>query len=104
MGQRPWIVLAWIGLLAFAACRPDSSVGSGPRLIQEVTLPIGTLTPTRVLSSTPQALPGLPTSELISPLDVVTLEADFVLVTPTPIKPHPDRQSRHAHKRRHQAP
>jgi hypothetical protein len=49
-------------------------------LVGEVTLAQSSPAPTRVLSPTPQPIT---TSELVSPLEVVTLQADFVLVTPT---------------------
>lgn len=81
MGYRPFVLVAL--LLTLVSCgttRPDA----GPRLVQEVTLPPTTITPTRILSPTPELEASVAgTSELISPLDLVTLEADFVVVTPT---------------------
>lgn len=92
-------------LLILTACAPN--IEPGPRLVQDVTLVPRTLTNTRVPSATSETdiLPtlmitatpmfsaavaspsgaGLPavTSELNSPLEVVTVQADFIFVTPT---------------------
>lgn len=74
-------ILFAVVLLLLAACGagPDP-VNTGPQLVQEVTLQATAVIPTRVLSPTPEAVV---TSELVSPLEVVTVKADFVLVTPT---------------------
>jgi hypothetical protein len=89
MGKRP---LLFILLIAFAisACDPGQGTrpNAGPQLLQDVTLAPTTPAPTRILSATPSAI-AIPVitstsaSELFSPLEVSTLEADFVLVTPT---------------------
>ena len=89
MGKRPFLVLL-IMIVWVSACDPGQGPrsGSGPQLLQDVTLAPTTPFPTRVLSPTPSliAIPvstsTLP-SELVSPLEVSTLEAGFVLVTPT---------------------
>lgn len=85
-----------------AACAGNPNTGqSGPRLVQDNTLePIDeSLLPTRVMSPTPEFTPvpddaedrdadapaAIPpdSGEVVSPLQQVTVEADFVLVTPT---------------------
>lgn len=82
MGHRPLVLVILVFVLA--SCGTSRPAESGPRLVQEVTLPPTTMTPTRVLSPTPEPqIPAGATSELISPLDVVTLDAEFVVVTPT---------------------
>jgi hypothetical protein len=79
MGKGPFLALALA--ICLVACTPEANNGdAGLRLVQDVTLAPTTPAPTRVLSATP---PPVVTSELISPLEVVTLQADFVLVTPT---------------------
>ncbi|MEO8608976.1 MAG: hypothetical protein ABI690_13895 [Chloroflexota bacterium] len=88
MGKRPFFVL--FVLVALAACDPGQSDrrGNGPQLIEDVTLAPTTPEPTRVLSPTPSPLmipvmTSTGSSELVSPLEVSTLDADFILVTPT---------------------
>ena len=84
MGKRcPVILLIVILLLGACSNIGDAEVGSdGPLLLRDVTLP----------PSTPGQTPNAPliiatsfgiTPEIVSPLDKVTLPADFVLVTPT---------------------
>jgi hypothetical protein len=85
MGRSP--LLLCIVVLALAACGSDArnvTEGSRPRLVQDVTIAPTTPAPTRYLSPTP-TLVVIPvsTSEIISPLQVPTIQADFVLVTPT---------------------
>jgi hypothetical protein len=85
MGKRPFLV--FIFALMLAACGSDASnvaQGSRPRLVQDVTIAPTTPAPTRYLSPTP-TLVVIPvsTSEIISPLQVPTIQVDFVLVTPT---------------------
>lgn len=77
-----WIPILLIGLIA---CQPDNRVTiDGPVLVQEVTLASTDVRATRVLSPTPSPLvPVRPTSEVVSPLNQVTVDAQFVLVTPT---------------------
>ncbi|MCS6834489.1 MAG: hypothetical protein NZ750_00540 [Anaerolineae bacterium] len=66
-------------MMIFVACSSPSSDASGPRLVREVTLPPATADlPTLAVTAT-----ILRTPEIISPLQQVTIEADFVLVTPT---------------------
>jgi hypothetical protein len=66
-------------LVLLAACAGEQPA-IGPRLVGDVTLaPPGTALPTRVLSATP----ALPTLEVPSVLQAVTVDASFVLVTPT---------------------
>ena len=88
MGKRPFILL--IIILSLAACDPGQGGrrSDGPQLIQDITLAPTTPAPTRVLSPTPSPIKiavstSTLNSELISPLDVATLDAGFVLVTPT---------------------
>lgn len=82
MGKSPLLVVFVMVVLLLAACEGAINEPQGPRLVLEVTLPPSTYAPTRVLSLTPEALPEV-TSELVSPLDMITLEANYVLVTPT---------------------
>jgi hypothetical protein len=88
MGKRPLMLLA--ALLWLAACDPGQGgrQGSGPQLLEDITLVPNTPAPTRVLSPTPPPIvipiaTSTTDSELLSPLQVATLDADFLLVTPT---------------------
>jgi hypothetical protein len=83
-----WLLAVLIAVLA--ACASDP-IAEGPRLVQDFTLApteVEGVLPTRFLSPTPErTLPPDPTAappgEVLSPLEEITLEADFVLVTPT---------------------
>lgn len=70
-------------VFVMAACADSAGPlpQQGPVLVQENTLEPTIPVPTRQLSATPTRLPA--TSEVQSPLEVVTVQADFVLVTPT---------------------
>lgn len=82
MGLR--LRFVWlIGLFILAACGSPSSNNEGPRLVMDVTLEPTMPAPTRFLSPTPERTVIALTSEVLSPLQNVTLDADFVLVTPT---------------------
>jgi hypothetical protein len=72
-------------LFYLAACEPsDNSSGDGPLLVREVTLAATDLSSTRFLSPTPtQATQPRPTGEVISPLNPVTVDARYIVVTPT---------------------
>src|SRR5262245_18380160 len=102
MGKRPSIctkqirafwkpigikILMVILLLVLAgACVPERAVvpNGGAQLVQDVTIAPTIAVATRILSPTPSPIViPVSTSELISPLQVVTVESDFVLVTPT---------------------
>ncbi len=75
-----------IGLTLLAACGPERDIArdGGAVLLSDVTLAATTPAPTRVLSPTasPVVIP-VQTSELNVPLNIITIEADFVMVTPT---------------------
>jgi hypothetical protein len=86
------LAIIMLCVVLITACAPN--LQPGPRLVDDVTLPPRTATNTRVPSDTPENLPTLeattiaeaPTSilsEINSPLQVVTIQADFILVTPT---------------------
>lgn len=83
MGKRPlvWLIM----LMVVTACGAGrSAVGGEPQLVEDVPFAQITSAPTRILSPTPTPIfIPVSTSELVSPLQVVTLEASFVLVTPT---------------------
>src|SRR5690348_16357825 len=71
-------------IVALAACEPANPSGDGPLLVREVTLVPTEIGPTRFLSPTPiQATQARPTGEVVSPLDVVTADARYIVVTPT---------------------
>jgi hypothetical protein len=72
-------------LLCLAACdASDTSTGDGPLLVREVTLAPTDLSPTRFLSPTPtQPTQARPTGEVVSPLNQVTVDARYIVVTPT---------------------
>lgn len=79
-------IAVFLGLVLFTACVPERAIppNGGAQLVQDVTLPAVTAAATRILSPTPSPIViPISTSELISPLQVVTLESSFVLVTPT---------------------
>lgn len=69
-----------------SACGPEQDMEpeNGPVLLSDVTLAPTTPAATRVLSPTPPPV-NIPvsTSEVNAPLRIVTLESDFVLITPT---------------------
>ncbi len=74
----------WLGIaiLLLTACGVNNSDrSSGPRLIGEEALEPTTPAPTRIITPTPTFVPAQP--EVVSSLNEVTVEADFVLVTPT---------------------
>jgi hypothetical protein len=81
------IALLILGISSLiAACTSDQVAGeSGPRLVQDSTLTGATPPATSAASLTPRTpQPATPsTLEVLSPLQVITVEADFVLVTPT---------------------
>lgn len=83
MGQRPLRILLLVCLCLLGACAGE--VG-GPRLVQEATVasPAESVTAPviPVVSPTPFVIP-VSTSELNVPLQVATINVDFVLVTPT---------------------
>lgn len=88
MGRSPGIY--FISLLFFlTACGSNVPTRTGPQLVQDVTLGPTVPVATRILSPTPQvtsltAQTNVPlTNEVLSPLQVVTVDAGFVLVTPT---------------------
>jgi hypothetical protein len=75
-------------LVLLAACNPQTDTEpDGPRLVLEVTLAPSEARPTRFLSPTPTSAITVTreraTAEVDSPLDKVTLDAQFILVTPT---------------------
>jgi len=76
-------------LFSLAACATNPQVsGDAPILLEDVALNPTTPAPTPILSATPTTDAPLVTptpleSELLAPLQVVTIEADFVIVTPT---------------------
>lgn len=77
-----WWVFAII-ILGTACSALAEDVGDGPRLVQESTL---NPTATPLISEgtvAPSPLPASPQPEVVSPLDVVTFDAQYVLVTPT---------------------
>lgn len=74
---------AWIwGLLALllAACGAGAESVSGPRLVAERTLEPTQPLPTRLVTETPTR--GV-TPEIASPLEQVTVDAQFIVITPT---------------------
>jgi hypothetical protein len=79
--MRPFSLLLILLMTSlFAACTPASgSVEDGPVLVRQVTVVPTDLMPTRFLSPTPVRV----TPEVLSPLDQVTVDAQFVIVTPT---------------------
>lgn len=81
--RHPFYLILLIIILV--ACQPEDGLNvDGPILVQEVTLAATDIRATRFLSPTPSPLaPVRPTSEVVSPLDQVTVNAQFVLVTPT---------------------
>jgi hypothetical protein len=83
MYRRLWLLP--IILILLVACIPaDNITPDGPRLVREVTLAPTDARATRFLSPTPiQATQARATAEIDSPLDNVTVNAQFILVTPT---------------------
>jgi hypothetical protein len=71
-------------VMVLAACGSNTpGPVSGPVLVGENTLVPTTPAPTRLISMTPEPSATPRNREVLSPLDVATVEADFVLVTPT---------------------
>ena len=87
---KQWLLWGFI-IVVLAACGNTSQPrDSGPVLLAESTLAPTTPAPPRVITSTPETMqiqptitPTAHTGEILSPLDVATVDADFVLVTPT---------------------
>ena len=78
-------LIAFISLIALVACstNPAPNQGGGPRLVGESALEPTVPLPTRAISATPERTATQPTLEVVAPLQQVTVDADFVLVTPT---------------------
>ncbi|GAB4508473.1 MAG: hypothetical protein OHK0046_01020 [Anaerolineae bacterium] len=72
-------------ILAACGANPAPQENNGPVLLREVAVQPTDLLPTRILSPTPAQLllPAATSAEVLSPLQVNTVDADFVLVTPT---------------------
>lgn len=82
--MQRWLWLP-VSIMMLVACQPEDSLSiDGPVLVQEVTIAPTEIRATRFLSPTPSPeAPPRPTGEVQSPLDQVTVNAQFVLVTPT---------------------
>ncbi len=77
--MRNWIALLFILFVAAACAAPEDSTDDRPVLVGEATLADDEQRPTREITPTiPQT-----TAEVISPLQNVTVDAEYVLVTPT---------------------
>jgi hypothetical protein len=74
-------------LLILVVCAACDAEAAGPRLVAQNTLdPLPTLVEVEAVVSaqTPEAVPNpAVTTERMSPMNVVTIQADYVLVTPT---------------------
>lgn len=84
--QHGFTCLLLVLLAGLAACGPEQDLvrDSGPVLLRDVTLAPTTPAPTRILSPSPSPFTiPVSTSEGNTVLQVVTLESDFVLITPT---------------------
>ena len=88
MFRRLWLVPVMLVLLV--ACNPQTDsnqADSGPQLVLEVTIPPTEERATRFLSPTATqdatATIARSTAEINSPLDNVTVDAKFIIVTPT---------------------
>ena len=81
------IVVIALGLAACGSAPAHSGLVRREALTITPTKPMPTrfITATHTPQNTPQPSPteGVPASELLSPLEVITVEADFVLITPT---------------------
>ena len=80
MGKCPFL-FAIITVIVAACSFGQTTSSTGPRLVQDVPLEPTTPAPQRILSPTPTRI--VLTPEQVSPLEVRTVAADFVLVTPT---------------------
>ncbi len=78
-----WLIFCGIVLIITACGARDAQVDTGPRLVEDSTLQPTSVLPTRILSPTPELTVVPVTNEVLSPLQQVTVNADFVLVTPT---------------------
>ncbi|MDQ7025962.1 MAG: hypothetical protein Q9P44_10435 [Anaerolineae bacterium] len=76
-----WVWYGVILVMLLSACTGDSTP-QGPRLIQEVTVAATNAVSTRSLSPT-ITQERIVTPERLSPLNNVTVDASFVIVTPT---------------------
>ena len=86
--SKSFVIVTCLMLAIFlGACDSQTTTNTGPQLVQDVTLMPTTPASTRVLSATPErtviATLAPPTNEVLSPLQERTVDADFVLVTPT---------------------
>jgi len=84
MGKRCPVIFIIVILMISACSEGGSSSGgsNGPLLLRDVTLPPNTPGQTQnasLIVATPFGI----TPEIVSPLDIVTVPSDFVLVTPT---------------------
>jgi hypothetical protein len=91
--RRLYGILVCVLGVVLMACAPEGpTVPSGPVLVQQNTIEPTLAVPTRLLTETPfpnaQVDVSAPTNipanlEVLSPLEVVTVQADFIFVTPT---------------------
>ena len=78
------ILLSVTILMAACSSDPSTTVGEGPRLVSDVALgSTMEALPTQIITPTPLRTVTLQPLEIISPPQEVTVDADFVLVTPT---------------------
>lgn len=81
----PLLIMCCFTLL-LAACNGREDIQTGPRLVSDVTLgPPTQIPPTTVVTATrtPTPTPIRLTPEVVSPFSLVTVEANYVIVTPT---------------------
>lgn len=82
-----WLIPVMLIFLVACNPEPNNQADNGPRLVQEVTIPPTELRATRFLSPTPTQIATATlirsSSEIDSPLSKVTVNAQYVIVTPT---------------------
>ena len=80
MRKRSLIIISLLLVLGLLTACADATIVDRPRLIAQSTVDRDTVAfPTSV----PTATAGPPTQEIQSPLENITVEAEFILVTPT---------------------
>jgi len=77
-----WLLIV-VAISLLAACEPQPNITDGPQLVRQVTVGPTDLLATRAITDTPMPTATINATENISPLAGVTVDSQFVVITPT---------------------